>query len=150
MGLGVHNSSTIVRPARPPCNFSAQLSARMARRIFHVHQLGDIRQFGYTASMQEINNFLDTEIVRRSHNWKLLKRFLGQALPQEFLEQVNYATLNDGKLTIFSNSPAWSSRLRFHSTEIIAVFAEHGQKVTHVQARTVPPMEDPTQTSPSA
>ena len=63
--------------------------------------------------MQEINNFLDTEIVRRSQHWNRLKHILEQALPEEFFEQVNYATLNDGKLTIFSNSPAWSSRYAF-------------------------------------
>ena len=99
-----------------------------------IRQLGDTRQFGYTVNMQEINNFLDTEIVRRSQHWNRLKHILEQALPEEFFEQVNYATLNDGKLTIFSNSPAWSSRIRFHNTEIIEVFAKHKQKVISVRA----------------
>lgn len=96
------------------------------------------RQMRYTDFMQEINNFLDSELVRRSSRWKALKRTLTRALPPEFLARVSYATLEEGKLTVFSDSPEWTSKMRFHSAEIIEVFESDGTPVTEVLARTVP------------
>ncbi len=91
--------------------------------------------------MQQINNFLDSELVRRTQQWKQLRRTLDKALPEEFRAHVSYATLVDGKLTIFSASPSWTSRLRFHTTEIIEFFETEGVRVTEVLARTVPKLE---------
>jgi len=92
--------------------------------------------------MQEINNFLDSELVRRSGRWKTLQKSLVRALPPEFLKRVSYATLDDGKLTIFSDAPEWTSKMRFHSAEIIEVF-QHSEGITvkQVVARTVPKPE---------
>lgn len=91
--------------------------------------------------MQEINSFLDSELIRRSHQWQQLKKRLAQALPEEFLQKVSYANLENGKLTIFSDAPEWTSRMRFYSAEIIEVFAKENLKVVDVQARTVPKPE---------
>lgn len=91
--------------------------------------------------MKEINNFLDSELVRRSQQWKRLQIPLIKAIPDEFRDFVSYATLVDGKLTIFTESPGWTSRLRFHETEIIENFAAEGETVTEVSARTVPKTE---------
>lgn len=88
--------------------------------------------------MQEINNFLDSELVRRSQRSKNLQRVLTKVLPPEFLERVSYATLTDGILTVFSDSPEWTSRMRFMNTEIIETFSEEGETVIEVVARTVP------------
>ena len=92
--------------------------------------------------MQEINNFLDSELVRRTSRWKTLRKSLVRALPPEFLERVSYATLDDGKLTVFSDAPEWTSKMRFHSAEIIEVFQQsEGITVKQVVARTVPKPE---------
>ena len=88
--------------------------------------------------MQEINSFLDSELVRRSRQWQDLKKVLEKALPTEFLAKVSYASLDNGKLTIFSDAPEWTSRMRFYSAEIIDVFEKENLKVVDVQARTVP------------
>jgi len=86
--------------------------------------------------MQEMNSFLDSELVRRARQWKQLKKVLDQALPPEFLERVSYASLTDSKLTIFSDAPEWTSRMRFYSAEIIDFFDQQGIEVKDVQART--------------
>ena len=91
--------------------------------------------------MQEINSFLDSELVRRARNWRALKKILDKALPAEFLAKVRYANLVNGKLTIFAEAPEWTSRMRFYSADIIEVFDQENIKVTEVQARTVPKPE---------
>lgn len=96
---------------------------------------------GYTAFMQEINNFLDSELVRRNRRWQELKHHLRRALPPAFLERVSYANLESGKLTIFTDSPEWTGKLRFQSADIIEVFENEGVVVTEVVARTVPTPE---------
>jgi len=88
--------------------------------------------------MQEMNSFLDSELVRRARQWKQLKKLLDQALPPELLERVSYASLTDSKLTIFSDAPEWTSRMRFYNAEIIEFFDQQGIVVKDVQARTVP------------
>lgn len=91
--------------------------------------------------MQEINSFLDSEVVRRSRQWNQLKKILAKALPAEFVQKVSYANLDNGKLTIFSDAPEWTSRMRFYNTEIIEVFSRENLTVVDVQARTVPKPE---------
>ena len=106
-----------------------------------VNQLAVFGILGYTVGMQEINSFLDSELVRRTHQWQQLKKVLGKALPAEFLKKVSYANLENGTLTIFSDAPEWTSRMRFYNTEIIEVFAQENLKVVDVQVRTVPQPE---------
>ena len=89
-------------------------------------------------SMQEMNSFLDSELVRHARQWRQLKKVLDRALPAEFLERVSYASLTDSKLTIFSDAPEWTSRMRFCSAEIIEFFEQEGITVKEVIARTVP------------
>lgn len=91
--------------------------------------------------MQEINSYLDSEFVRRARQWKQLKTILGKVLPAEFLERVSYASLIEGKLTIFTDAPEWTNRMRFYSAEIIEYFDQEGTTVSDVQARTTPKPE---------
>jgi len=88
--------------------------------------------------MQEINSFLDSELVRRSRQWRQLQKLLDKALPPEFLEKISYASLEGGKLTIFSDAPEWSSRIRFFAAEISEVFEQENLTVTDVVAKAVP------------
>lgn len=91
--------------------------------------------------MREINSFLDSELVQRTRQWRQLKTVLDHVLPPEFLERVSYASLADGTLTIFSDAPEWTSRIRFYAADLIEVFGKRGQKISNVQARTVPKPE---------
>lgn len=91
--------------------------------------------------MQQINSFLDSELVRRSRQWNRLKTILDKALPAEFRGKISYANLDNGKLTIFSDAPEWTSRMRFYSAEIIEIFEKENLTVVDVQAQTVPKPE---------
>ncbi len=92
--------------------------------------------------MQQLNSFLDSELVRRSRQWQRLKILLAKALPTEFLAKVSYAHLDDnGKLTMFADAPEWTSRMRFYTSEITEVFEEEGLKVAEIQVKTVPAPE---------
>ncbi len=93
------------------------------------------------AVMREINSFHDSEFVRRARRWQQLKKILDKALPPEFMTKVSYANLDNGKLTIFSDAPEWTSRMRFYSAEIIEFFEKENLKVVDVQARTIPSPE---------
>lgn len=93
--------------------------------------------------MHEIRSYLDSELNRRSHDWKKLKNALVPALPPEFMEKIVYAVLDDQTLTIFCDSPAWTSKLRFYDSEVSKTFRGQGMILKKVVARTVPPIEMP-------
>jgi predicted nucleic acid-binding Zn ribbon protein len=90
--------------------------------------------------MQQINQYLDPTLVRKSDEWQKLKDLLVLALPPEVQRTVVYATLEDTKLTVFCESPAWTAKLRFYDAEIRKVMSKHGTVVRAVAARSVPPV----------
>lgn len=91
--------------------------------------------------MQKIGSYLDNELIRRSSNWKDLKDSLVLALPPEAMNHVIYAVVDDTTLTVFSDSPAWTSRMRFYDSDIKKIFTERGMVLRAVQGRTVPAVE---------
>ncbi len=93
--------------------------------------------------MHEIRSFLDSELNRRSQSWKKLKSALVPALPPEFMDKIVYAVVEDQALTIFCDSPAWTSKLRFYDAEITKTLRAQGIVLKKVVARTVPPIEMP-------
>lgn len=90
--------------------------------------------------MQEINQYMDSAVVRKSREWQRLKDALVLALPPEVLKRVVYAALEDTTLTVFSDSPAWTGKMRFYDAEIKKVFTKQGMVVRVVQSRSVPPV----------
>lgn len=93
--------------------------------------------------MHEIRSYLDSELNQRSQNWKALKNTLVPALPPEFLGKIVYAVVDDQTLTIFCDSSAWTSKLRFYEADITKVLRAQGILLKKVIARTVPPIEMP-------
>jgi len=93
--------------------------------------------------MHEIRSYLDTELNQRSQEWKSLKNSLVPALPPEFMSKIVYAVVEDQTLTIFCDSPAWSSKLRFYDREITTALKSQGMLLKKVLSRTVPPVEMP-------
>lgn len=93
--------------------------------------------------MHEIRSYLDAELSKRSKHWKSLKNTLIPALPPEFMEKIVYAVIEDQTLTIFCDSPAWTSKLRFYDAEITKTLKTQGILLKKVIARTVPPIEMP-------
>ncbi len=93
--------------------------------------------------MHEIRSYLDSELNQRSQNWKALKNTLVPALPPEFLGKIVYAVVDDQTLTIFCDSAAWTSKLRFYEADITKTLRAQGILLKKVIARTVPPIEMP-------
>lgn len=91
--------------------------------------------------MQQIDSYLDSELIRRSRNWKDLQDSLVLAIPPDAMKRVVYAVIDDTTLTIFSDSPAWTSKMRFYEDEIKKVFTQRGKVVRAVQGRTVAGVE---------
>jgi len=90
--------------------------------------------------MQQINQYLDSTFARKSGEWQKLKDLLVLALPPDVMKQVVYASLEDTKLTVFCESPAWTSKLRFYDNEVRKVLSKNGTVVRSVAARSVPPV----------
>ncbi len=93
--------------------------------------------------MHDIRSYLDTELNQRAKHWKSLKNALIPALPPEFMDKIVYAVIEDQTLTVFCDSPAWTSKLRFYDAELVKVFRAQGIVLKRVIARTVPPIEMP-------
>lgn len=91
--------------------------------------------------MKEIDTFADNEFKRRSRQWKDLKDELILALPPNVVKHVVYAVIEDTTLKIYTDSPAWTSKMRFHDMEIKKAFTQRGVVLRAVQARTVPAVE---------
>lgn len=91
--------------------------------------------------MKEIDSFVDNEFRRRSRQWKHLKDELILALPPNVMKHVVYAVVEDTTLKIYTDSPAWTSKMRFHDVDIKKIFTQRGVVVRAVQARTVPAVE---------
>lgn len=91
--------------------------------------------------MQKIDSYLNAELVRRSRDWLALKEILILALPPEILKHVVYAVTEDTTLTLFSESPAWTSKIRFYDTDLKKVFKQQGAVIRTVKTRTIPPIE---------
>lgn len=91
--------------------------------------------------MQEINAYLDSKLVQRAGNWKDLKDSLVLALPPDIIQHVVYAVVDGTTLTVFADSPAWTSRMRFYDADIKKIFTQRGVVLRAVQARTIPAVE---------
>ncbi len=95
--------------------------------------------------MQKIDSYLKTELLARTRNWTAIRDILTLALPPQFLDHIVYAAIDDTNLTLFADTPAWTSKIRFYDAEIVKVFSANGQVIRQVNARTVPAIERPGQ-----
>jgi len=59
------------------------------------------------------------------------------------MNKIVYAVVEEQTLTIFCDSPAWTSKLRFYDAEITKTLRGQGILLKKVIARTVPPIEMP-------
>ncbi len=54
------------------------------------------------------------------------------------------ANVRDGRLVLLASSPAWASRLRMHSRQLLDLVHEAGlDEVDRVEVRVVPPADWP-------
>ncbi len=92
------------------------------------------------ATMQQLNQYLDPKLVKKSGEWQRIKDLLVLALPPDVMKKVVYASLEDTTLTVFCESPAWSSKLRFYDAEVRKVLSKNGTVIRAVTARSMPPV----------
>ena len=75
---------------------------------------------------------LTREVDRRSQ----LMGHLCRQLPADIAPGVNSCNLAaDGVLTVFSNGPAWASRLRFESEQILSICRAQEPTISSVKVR---------------
>lgn len=88
--------------------------------------------------MKQVNSFLGSEIVRRKQAWQQLRAQLVPALPSDYLQHVTYGVADDKKISLFTDSAAWTAKIRFYDSEIKKVLAAAGRQVRQVQVKTAP------------
>ncbi len=88
--------------------------------------------------MKGLGTFFSNELIKRSDAWADLRERLVPALPPEYLAHVSYAVTDDKTITIFTDSAAWTAKIRFYDSEILKVMAQHGRKLRYVQVKTAP------------
>ncbi|OED40685.1 hypothetical protein AB833_11525 [Chromatiales bacterium (ex Bugula neritina AB1)] len=110
-----------------------------SRKTLHSLQ----KQQADRSTMQKIDSYMNTELLARTRNWSDVREILTLALPPQFLEHIVYAVIDDTSLTIFADSPAWTSKLRFYDGEIVKVFNRNCKVIRQINTRTVPAIEQP-------
>ena len=88
--------------------------------------------------MKGVGNFFSDELVRRGKAWAKLRELLVPALPPEYLSHVTYAVTDEKTLSIFTDSAAWTAKIRFYDSEILKIMAQNGRKLKYVQVKTAP------------
>lgn len=88
--------------------------------------------------MKRVGAFFNDELVRRSEAWAKLRECLVPALPPEYLAHITYAVADEKTLSLFTDSAAWTAKIRFYDSEIMKIMAQHGTKLRYVQVKTAP------------
>jgi hypothetical protein len=88
--------------------------------------------------MKGVGTFFSDELLKRGQAWRDLRERLVPALPPEYLAHISYAVADDKTITIFTDSAAWTAKIRFYDSEILKVMAQHGRKLRFVQVKTAP------------
>ena len=88
--------------------------------------------------MKGVGSFFNDELVRRSKSWATLREQLVPALPPEYLAHVTYAVADEKTLSLFTDSAAWTAKIRFYDSEILKTMAQRGKKLRYVQVKTAP------------
>jgi hypothetical protein len=79
-------------------------------------------------------------LLQQSQRLLQLTRTLQEHLPEPLNRHCTVANINDGSLILLTDSPVWSSRLRFHAATILReVERRHGLQLAKVQIRVNPP-----------
>lgn len=78
-----------------------------------------------------------TLLVRLDRQRQLLQAVRARLLPPLDAHCL-YATLEEGKLTLITDSPAWASRLRFQAPELTAYLASTQGEIEACQVRVQP------------
>jgi len=83
-------------------------------------------------------------LLRRASLLAQLQNRLAGALHPDLAANMRVANVRDGRLVVLSPSPAWASRLRMHSRQLLDLVHDAGlTSVDRVEVRVVPPSDWP-------
>ena len=86
--------------------------------------------------MKSISNLINRKIQFKAKQLEKLTRLIKASLPVNCQEHVQVADIRDYQLVLMTDSPAWSSRLRLYSQNMIQMLKEHTNiEVNRVQIK---------------
>ena len=86
--------------------------------------------------MKTLGSILDPGLLARSKNLDALSHLLMQLLPLECSGHFQVASIRQRSLILVCESPAWATRLRQLSPEIIRLLNQHEYPFQHVEIKT--------------
>jgi hypothetical protein len=75
--------------------------------------------------MKTITNLIDRKIQLKARQLEKLTRLIKASLPVNCQSHVQVSAIREFQLILITDSPAWSSRLRLYSQNMIQMLAEH-------------------------
>ena len=86
--------------------------------------------------MKSISNLINRKIQFKAKQLEKLTRLIKASLPINCQDHVQVADIRDFQLILMTDSPAWSSRLRLYSQNMIQILKEHTNiEVNRVQIK---------------
>lgn len=75
--------------------------------------------------MKSISNLINRKIQFKAKHLEKLTRLIKASLPLNCQDHVQVSDIRDFQLVLITDSPAWSSRLRLYSKNMIQMLEEH-------------------------
>jgi len=92
--------------------------------------------------MKSISNLIDRKIQLKAKQLEKLTRLIKASLPVSCQDHVQVSDIREYQLILITDSPAWSSRLRLYSQNMIQILAEHTNiKVNQVRIKLSQPQK---------
>ena len=86
--------------------------------------------------MKTISNLIDSKIQFKAKQLEKLTRLIKASLPVNCQDHVQVSGIREFQLILMTDSPAWSSRLRLYSKNMIKMLEEHTNiKVNQVRIK---------------
>jgi len=84
-------------------------------------------------------NSVLTNLAQSITEHQQLLNFVQSLLPKSIAPHCIAAVRNGTRLTLFVDSPAWSSRIRYLTAELLRSLNNHTPKIVHIKVRIIPP-----------
>lgn len=92
--------------------------------------------------MQSISNLINRKIQFKAKQLEKLTRLIKASLPVNCQAHVQVADIRNFQLILMTDSPAWSSRLRLYSQNMIQILKEHTNiEINQVQIKLSQPQK---------
>ncbi len=93
--------------------------------------------------MQNINKLIKrnstlTNLAQSITEHQQLLDFVRALLPKSIAPHCLSAVRSESNLTLFVDSPAWSSRLRYLTPELLRSLNNHSPRINHIKIRIIP------------